>query len=461
MPDVKTLKRGDLYIAKGGGSGGALWAESVFDVEGVFVDGSYVTLSTLSGDVTRKADGNHWLTVDPSASSTVEINLTHTVTTLATLVTTSVIHLWFAYDAAGGSAEDVYYTYSTDDGATWAAESLVWANTAESWSSSYLRVAGAALNPDDASEVFLWVVGYNGSLFQLARLDIDASGGSYTTELANTANYTPNASNPLTRLGGDRARVCYGQGKYHLWYSHGTPEHIHYRASADGLDWWGEAHPNADNGRYALYRGVSGLFDDTTIRPTGATYHKGFFYLWYRGYDGTTNRPGVAVGTNPERLVKVGNLSSPTSGARYLYYANGDLSYSVPNIVSHIPDRAAPGALREGNFQPWNGSASFKQQFIGPSGVVASSDHSDQQALWGYAMLPAPSVREGNGKAITAEVSRCNLFYLDYDASGNRQAFYLFCDCMVTADVQEGEEGNDVTFNFTVHGAKYPLIGRY
>jgi len=464
---VKTLKYGDLYLYRAD-SDASLIAASGYSYVGAFESGSQVRLMVSDASGMDRLSANHALTMSHAATPASVHAPGNMPAHPVFWVNDSTVHCWYGYDVLAGTAYTVFYMRSTDDGATWTTPvEVVTLGTGGSWNDVAMTPLLFWENPDDSALNRLYVAANDGANYKVGYYVVDASAGSWNVNLENPAKYSEYGSNPVTQnLGGEYIAMIHDGKRFCMYYGDdSTPDRVYFDSSAGGIVWnrAGIAANRFTNP--ILYNGIATTADDVYLRPTGAAKIGAWFYLFYMGYDGSTLLPMCAVGERPDHLYKMGSVANWNGGTSSdvgpkVYYSNGDLAYSVNHQTVHVADRGGAGALIDAPFEPWAWASSFKQQFIGPSGVVALSANSDEVLLWNHAMLANPSVGEGLGYGYD-DPSRIHAVYLDKTTAGVDESFYIFLDCVISADVAESEEASDVTFSGTVNGARLPIFGRF
>lgn len=457
MAKLKTIKNGELYLMKDGSVHRLVTGTvgNAADLNLWINSGTWVTAYTAS-DLFIKS-GNHVLSQDYDAGfGTAVLNATHPIQRPVFLNEGSTVYCWYAYDAAGGSAYTVYYSVSTDGGATWSAGvEVVTEGAASSWNQDDVMPVG--VHRVDADTTYLFVAGVNGSTWRVGRWTIDTSAGTANAiDYSIPANYTAYGSNPVTGSIGERyATIIHDGTSYHMWHgTTATATAVYHNKSGDGLAW-----PDDLTANVALRAGASGTLDDAGIRVGSAFHHEGWYYLLYRGYDGSSNYAMAALSRNPERLIKCGNIETPSGYSRAPFSA--DLTYTAPDEAIHIPDRLRFGVLADGSDAPMDLSFTFKLEGISATGIYNSATDGQSGRIFANLLLSAPSVREGSGHADSK--SSFNLLYrLDSDAEGTKDDFYLFLDCHpLTTQFSEQADGVTVTATVRCYGASMPLTGRF
>lgn len=459
MAKLKTIKNGELFLMKDGSThtlvSAALPATS--DVFG-FVTSSQSTVAYAATDLYVR-NGNNLLSGSFAASSSLVLNLTHPIVRPVVHVVGDTVHMWYGYDPAGGTAYLLYYVNSSDAGATWGTPAVAAAlGAGGTWND--VSIVPAGVRYVDSDTTYLFVVGLDGSTFTLGRYTIDTSGGSLSSEYADAANYSQYGSNPITgSVSSSAIAVLYADGKYHMWTPNsGTATIIYHHTSQDGLA-WNVNQSVAATGRVSLRAGVSGTLDDASMRIGRAWYREGWYYLFYLGNDGSSSKAMVAIGRDPNRLVKVGNLNTLTGSdllARPGFAA--DLTYTAPDQHVHIPDRNRPGVLADASFEPMDVAFTFKFEGMRADGTTATGDAAN---IMNRLLKSTPSVRESVGVSMT-KTSFNILYRLDGDSAGTKDDFYLFLDCHpLTTQISEQDNGTTVTATIRCYGANQPLIGRY
>lgn len=459
MAEVKTLKFGEVVLLEEGGRQRLYNETGVTEVTGCYSGGEWQTFAVnSSGDLTRKTSA-HPLTVAYTGSGTTVYNPSQPMAAPVVWEHDGTIHLWFACDFAGGSAYDLWYQYSDDDGATWSGLSLIESNGGASWYNSAIYPVGFVYNADDESANTLYCIGYNGSAYQLGKFTVDGTVTDWKTSLAGSAQYSAYGSNPVgppaANFGTRRVTVFEHRKKLHLICGNAAaPTKAYHSDGGDGTSW------TRHDSEVVFRRGVTGSRDETSVHPCGAAIFQGNVYLYYIGFEGATSSPMLAVGSNPEHLVKVGGIESPQSYT--LAPFSGDVSFTSTDDVIHIPDRGDPGILRQGPFEPY--PVSFSALFFGTGGsdgTTASGEApTNSDEFWKYLQLKSPAVGASTG--YTPAGKTFNLLYRsDSDTAGTQDEFHLFLECTASPSIEDREDANSVTVSLLSHGSRHPISGRY
>jgi len=463
-----SLRNGATHILKDG-SLRALWSESGVEFVAGFLDttGDPVLLGIdSSGDLIRKTC-NHFLGPSTAAGSVV-FNNTHPMVNPVVLQDGSQTHIWYGYDVLGSTAYTVFHSVSTDDGATWAAHAEVIALGSGGTWNDVAVVPWGVYKDTTASKYYVHCIGNDGAIWTLGRFSLDT-----IDDLNDPLDYDEHGSNPVFPNSGGTSQygsVLYAEGKYHLWHGgDATPGSVFYKQSDDGLVWRGTTtHPiGATEGDMILRIGSEGGLDDTQIRTTGAAFWDGHYYLFYAGNDSANWWPMVAVGETPRALYKVGGLANlndnaPTTyDAAEVYYATGDLRFTMGDPWTHVLDRGKPGAPIENGHAPASGSFSFRHFAIGTGGVAAAGTSPDVN-LWEYMFLADPKINEGRTVSpVASEPATVHVLQNQKDGADALEGFYLFLNCVFDIELGEQQDGNLVRANFTSHGGSLAVHGRY
>lgn len=453
MATPRTLKHGDLYVYEGDD-------RPVLNLSGPgspvgFVDnsGNAVFYTLLAGDLYRWT-GSDPVSIDSFGSlPSANLNETHAIVHPVFLQDGSNTHMWFGYDSAGGSAYTVYYAVSTDGGATWGTRQEVIAlGTGGSWNDAAMWPIGAYKDAS-ASRYYIFCMGYDGANYKIGRFEVNTAG-----DLTDSLAYSAYGSNPVfpanSTTMSQYATLVYHETKYLLFaQDSSTATDVYCASSEDGITW----SPDSADGPRCFAGGPSGALDDGYVRPSGSMSRNGYLYLWYEGQDGSNIRQFLAVGVEPDRLSKIGNIQhDPSSATRSrVYYCTGDLTYGETEKAHHYPDRGGPGCAMDSVMQPFTGSFTFALQAIGTSGLSANSD---SPSLYGQLMLGNPVINKGYE---SGDVKTCHIVYIIDDDSGTPESFFWFPRCVVSMNISEGADASTSQASFTCFGDRRPYMGAY
>jgi hypothetical protein len=176
-------------------------------------------------------------------------------------------------------------------------------------------------------------------------------------------------------------------------------------------------------------------------------------HLLYGGNDGSNTTARLAVGENPQQLVKVPWVDPSTFGSSdvLVSYA-ADLSFTMPDQSVHVMERNGPGALIDAPFEPTD--ISFTMRQVGN----ISTDEAATDWLTGGAF---PQAGEDSTTDLPSELGRLNVCYITEDDDGNPAEYWLFPHVGFSSfEVSEGAEGNVITATGRCHNMQRPLFGR-
>jgi Tol biopolymer transport system component len=274
----------------------------------------------------------------------------------------------------------------------------------------------------------MWYAGYNGSSQSIG----------YATS-TDGINWTKHSGNPVISPSeaweGSQLvlpEVIKHDGIYKMWYQNvGTPRHIGYATSSDGISW------TKHSGNPVINAGASGEWDDDQIGPGTVIVDNGVYKMWYSGFDGSQLGIGYATSTdginwtknsgNPLFSTLVSWLPSVLKqGASYhMWYSytpsggNDSIGYATSNDGLQWTDWTGNPVLAKGSSGSWDATgiqaptvildgSTFKMWYHGLGGGI-------QQI--GYATSPASlpdlqisgkivfeALRDGNSEIYTMNV---------------------------------------------------------
>ena len=477
--NLKTLKRGRQHILLDG-STRPLWNEPSTGY--AFLTGVEANDGTAlifyvdaSGDLIKKT-GNHLLT--PSGLGTTgssSLDQTHAIENPVVYRTSdySGLLMWFAYDSAGGSGYSIYYAFSSDNGDNWSTPvEVVALGSGGSWNDTAMRPVGA--HHDVTNEVLhLFALGStDGTNWGLGHWTVDTSSGTLTTVLGLSGNYTADTDNPVkATTPSPYGALLYKEGRYFFYGGDdATPTNIYLFQTHDPSDWSGYS---LERSKIVLGASDAG-HDSAEIRPSGVVLWRGHIYLFYLGVvSGPTYRPMVAVGRVPDKIYKVGgvhNLDSATDSTKYtltdteaeVYWSTGDLAYTEPMMAAHVLDRGNPGFVLETPHEDFEGTFTYRAQFVGTAGVAAAGE-SKRRKLISFMMLADPSLNESKAGNFMEQDNPplVNTLYRVLDESGNDDNFVLFPNTRYNLGYNDDAEGTLINATFMCYGSDRPIVGRY
>jgi hypothetical protein len=289
----------------------------------------------------------------------------------------------------------------------------------------------------------LWCVGVNGSTYSLGKVFV-VTAGTFNTQVASAANYTAFFSGVLDTGGTPSVTMTKHRGSYHLFRRNGS-NGVRYFTSSDG-DTWG---PSVIN----LNLGASGSQDDAGSLPYSVVVHRGAFHLMYAGSDGTNITARLAIGEEPDGLVKVPWMDVDTFGsADLLTTYSGDLTFAAQDQAMHTMDRGDFGAITEAPYEPQ--PISFTVRHVG------ELDATDGQLGW---LLGQATGNVGDDAVVTntRELGRLNVAYVLEDDAGTPTEYFLFPHVIPdNVSLAEGADGNVITLTGMYHNVSRPLWGR-
>lgn len=444
MAEVRTLKNGRLYLLADGSafndfasvdvSTGTLFQKA---------DGAWSSL-IAQGNAVRKFDGGTPASIQQTSPSAL-FSETNPIFRLATYATGANVYAWYGYDETGTGVHDLRVRSSTNSGTSFGSSTdlnvvgdATWCND-DIWP-VYFEYQGAT-----ATSSWLWCMGLNGSTYTLGRVLV-AHAGTFATDIANPANYAAEPSGILTLPSLFYVAMTKHGGQFHLYTGDDTtPSTVRYRRGLSATNW--------TNPVDVFSAGANTTNDDALTYPLSAHVYQNVFHLLYRGNDGTANRALLAVGESPEKLHKVPMVDTAlfaSTNSELVSYAS-DLTFSMPDLSIHIPDRLKPGSLRDGAFEPQTLAFTLRQ--------VGTLDATDTGL--GYLLNgPTYQVGDDSAKTMPKQLPRLNVCYVIEDSDGNPEGYYLWPYCTVqSVQVQEGIEGNTINATLRCESMRRPLYG--
>ena len=214
MAQMRTLKRGRLYLLKDGSAFDDI-ASAAASSGGFFqkTDGSWGALIQHStGDLHMYSGGTPASL--QQASPAASINETGVAAKPVFYTAASRVHCWYATDEGSG-AYDLRYSYTDNDGTSWATSVDLNIRGDQTWCTTaiwpvYFEYQGAS-----ASASWLWCVGNNAGTYTLGRVLV-SHAGTFNTDLANAANYVAEGTSRLALSGAFLATITKCDGVYHL-----------------------------------------------------------------------------------------------------------------------------------------------------------------------------------------------------------------------------------------------------
>lgn len=443
MAQMRTLKGGRLYLLKDGSAFDDI-ASAAPNSAGWFQksDGTWGALVEQAGDLYPYSGGTPASLQQASPSAVINDTNESPKPTFYT-GSDGRIHCWYATDESGTNDYDLRYTYSTNDGTSWATSVDLNIRGDQTWCTTAIWPLYFEYQGLSATVSRLWCLGSNAGTITVGYVNV-VHAGTFNTDVANVASYVANTSSSASVLSGQYAAMTKNKGLFYLFSGNsGTPTVIQLRTSLDGTSW----SPACD----VLVRGNTGASDDVRVDAFSAVFHRGVCHLLYMG---DSSRVLLAVGESPERLTKVPMVDTAlfTSTVSELADYSADLSFTMPDLAIHIPNRNKPGALRDGAFQPMDLTFTMRQV-----GALDATDTALGYLLNGVS--PAPGTDSVNTNQIT-RLGRVNVCYVMEGDDGNPAEYYLFPDCQVASvQVQEGIEGNTINATLRCHSMQRPLFG--
>lgn len=144
---------------------------------------------------------------------------------------------------------------------------------------------------------------FDGTTYHMWYVSSDSWIGLGYATSTNGVNWTKHVTNPVFEVGPEGiwenatptvSSIVLIDNTFHMWYGiwDETNCFIGYATSPDGITW------TKHDSNPVFEPGPEGAWDDEGVLQSKVIYKDGIYYMWYTGWDGTTDRMGYATSSD-------------------------------------------------------------------------------------------------------------------------------------------------------------------